>query len=110
MVGEAGGFVRKLLFLLSGPLVWFIHFGIIYGAVGFGGALGHAPCSIRLVAWGATLAAIAALIAILWRAWARRALTKENGPRTIHEITASLAALSLFAVLIEGLALLIVPL
>jgi hypothetical protein len=37
-------------------------------------------------------------------------LTKENGPRTIHEITASLAALSLFAVLIEGLALLLVPL
>jgi hypothetical protein len=109
MVGGPGGFVRKLLFLLSGPLVWFIYFGVMYGAVSFGGAFGHAPASIRFFAWGATLAASAALIAILWYARTRRALTKEN-PRTVHEITASLAALSLFAVLVEALALLIVPL
>jgi hypothetical protein len=110
MVGGAGGFVRKLLFLLSGPLVWFIYFGVIYGAVGFGGALGHAPAGIRFLAWAATLAASAALIAIFWHARAGRASATENGPRAIHEITASLAALSLFAVLVEALALLIVPL
>jgi hypothetical protein len=110
MVGRSGGFVRKLLFLLSGPLVWFIYFGVIYGAVGFGGALGHAPAGIRFFAWGATLAASAALIAIFRHARARRASAKENDPRAIHEITASLAALSLFAVLVEALALLIVPL
>ena len=110
MVGGPGGFVRKLLLLLSGPLVWFVYFSVIYGAVGFGGALGHAPASIRCFAWSATLAASAALIAILWHARARRASAKENGPRAIHEITASLAALSLFAVLVEALALLIVPL
>jgi hypothetical protein len=109
MVGRPGGFVRKLLFLLSGPLVWFIYFGVTYGAVGFGGALGHAPAGIRFFAWGATLAAIAALIAIFRHARARRASAKD-GPRAIHEITASLAALSLFAVLVEALALLIVPL
>lgn len=111
MIGVGpGGFVRYLLSMLAGPLIWFIYFSVIYGAVGFGGAFGFAPSGIRLFAWAATLAAGAALILLLWYARRSRASIEPKGPRAVHEVAGFLTALSLFAVLIEALALLIVPL
>ena len=105
-----GGFVRHLLLLLGGPLIWFAHFSLIYGAVGFGGALGFAPPAFRLFAWSATFAAAAALLGMLWQTQARRLALARDALRPTFEMARTLAALALVAVLLEALVLWIVPL
>lgn len=104
------GFVRLLLFLLSGPLIWFIHFNLIYGAAGFGDALGISSAGVRLFAWGATLAAIAAVIAMLRIAQGSRAPFNRESHYGIYEMMRSLAALSLMAVMLEALVLWVISL
>lgn len=96
------GIMRQLLLMLSGPLIWFIHFSFIYGAAGFGGAFGFSTLSIRLMLWGATISACLALSAVLWQIRGHR--------HAIPEIAKALAALSLVAILLEALVLGIVPL
>lgn len=103
-------FARQLLFMLSGPLIWFVHFSLIYGAAGFGGAFGFSPVGIRLLAWGVTLAASVALIAMLWQLRGSRALRPRDSQNAIHEFARALAALSLVAILFEALVLWVVPL
>ena len=107
---EPRGFVRHLSFLLSAPLIWFIYFGLIYGAVGFGGAFGFAPEDVLLFTWGATLAAAAAIIAMSWRAPISRTSLGREDRQADHEIARALGGLSLFAILLEALVLWIVPL
>lgn len=104
------GFVRQLLFLLSGPLVWFVHFSLIYGAAGFGGAFGLAQGGVRLLAWSVTLAAAATVIALLWHAHRSRASADRETRHAIREIARILAALSLVAIGLEALVLWVVPL
>ena len=99
------GFVRYLLRLLSGPLIWFAHFSLLYGAAGFGQALGFAPSSVQVFAWVATLAAGASIFAILWRAHSDCSSGTPEPRRGFHEVLRALAALSLFGVLLEALAL-----
>ena len=101
-------FARQLLFMLSGPLIWFVHFSLIYGAAGFGGAFGFSPAGIRLLAWGVTLAASVALIAMLWQLRGR-ALRHRDSQNAIPESARALAALSLVAILFEALVLWVVP-
>lgn len=109
-VASPGGFVRHLFFFLGGPLIWFAHFSLIYGAVGFGGALGFAPPAMRLFAWSATFAAIAVLLAMLWQTRASRLTLARNELRPTFGMARPLAALALVAVLLEALVLWIVPL
>jgi hypothetical protein len=102
---DSRGFVRYLLRLLSGPLIWFAHFSLLYGAAGFGQALGFAPFGIRAFAWVATLAAGASIFAILWRAQGDCRSGAQEPHRGFHEVLRALAVLSLFGVLLEALAL-----
>ena len=102
-------FARQLLFTLSGPLIWFVHFSLIFGAAGFGGAFGFSP-GIRLLAWGVTIAASVALIAMLWQLRGSRALRPRDSQNAIHEFARALAAPSLVAILFEALVLWVVPL
>jgi hypothetical protein len=89
-------FVPYLIVLLSGPLIWFAHFSLLYGLAGFGGYIGLTVAGVRILSWGATLLAGAAAIAILWRM--RR-----------EPIAAGLAALSLAAIIFQALVLWIIP-
>jgi len=105
--GRPQGFVRQMVFLLSGPLVWAGHFSLVYGAVGFGGAFGFTSSAMGNFTWGVTLAAIFALLALLWKAKARGARSGDPGFR---EMARAAAAISLWAVLLQALVLFIVPL
>ncbi len=99
---------RPLLLLVSSPLIWFAHFSVLYGTAGFGGALGVAPNGIRAVNWSATLVSATAVVAVL--------VLSDRNPRrsgqashAMREMAGSLAALSLWAVVIEALVLWIIP-
>ena len=92
---------RTFLQMLHGPLIWIMHFSLLYGAAGFGGALGFSEPGIRLFCWIATLVACAAVVLVLWA---------ERGNRTsISSMGRTLAQLSLVAVLLQALVLWIVP-
>lgn len=92
MSGRQSASPGRLLPWLLAPVIWFAHFSILYAAAGFGEALGWTPLDLRRLAWAATIAAGGAITALLW--WRR--------PRL-------LAALSLIAVLLQGLVLAIIP-
>jgi hypothetical protein len=109
MAGRPHGFAAELLAALSGPLVWFFHFNVIYALAGFGSAFGFSPTGLLVFAWVATLAAVAALITMLRQAQSRRASRGQDTHQAIREIARALASLSLLAVLLEALALWIVP-
>ena len=103
-------FVRPLLALLCGPLIWFAHFSLVYGAAGFGEAMGIAPGAIRRIAWVATLAAGAAIIFLLVRARMDGAPRNRDNSPALREMTAALAALALLAVLLGAAVLWMIPL
>ncbi len=103
------GFVSRLLFLLGGPLIWFAHFNLIYGVAGFGAALGVVPEVIRLSAWVATAAATVGIVALLWSARDADGPRDNDTRQTMLSMTRGLAALSLLAVLLQGVALSIIP-
>ena len=89
-------FMRRLLVMLAGPLIWFAHFSFIYAAAGFGGAFGIDAADIRALSWGATVLACGAVALVLWR-------------RAPDSITRGLAFLSLLAITFEALVLWMVP-
>lgn len=99
------GFVRHLLFLVAGPIIWSVHFGLVYAALGFGPAFGLAPAVVHLLAWGGTAAAGVAIVFVFWQAGTNPASLDPEAHHVVPEMTRSLAALSLVAVLLEGLAL-----
>jgi len=92
MSGKDRPSMRCILVWMGAPLVWFLHFSLIYGAVGFGGALGWTARDLRSFAWAATIVAVLAIALLLWR----------QRPRL-------LALLSLAAVLLQGVVLALVP-
>ena len=94
-------FVRPLLFLLSGPLIWFAHFNLIYGTAGFGFMFGLAPLDIQLVAWSSTVAAITLLIALIGRAYSQRAANAAD----LRDVAQALNCLSLVATVFHAMAL-----
>jgi hypothetical protein len=102
-------FIRRLLFLLAGPIIWFAHFSLIYSVAGFGGALGIAPEAIHLSAWAATVASSGAIFAILWRANSTGTPRNEETHREIYAMTKALAGLSLFAVILQAVVLWFIP-
>ncbi|MDP9137308.1 MAG: hypothetical protein M3N38_03925 [Pseudomonadota bacterium] len=104
------GFLRPLLFLHSGPIIWFAHFSLVYGIAGFGGALGVAPDAVRRLAWAATLAAGAAIMFMLVLARKSRVSGhRQTDAAANREMTRDLAALALVAVLLEAAALWMIP-
>jgi hypothetical protein len=94
------GFASTALRISSGPLVWALHFAVVYG----GTALACARGVRDAVAWNvgvATAVAAMLLVAIIVREWRRRA-------RFEGWISAAIAAFALLAVGWEALPLLFV--
>lgn len=94
------GSVRAML-MLWGPLIWFLHFSFLYGAAGFGGALGFSSEDIKLSSWIATAVGGLALGLMLWHMRSRR--------DAIVYMANGLAWLSLVAVVFQALVLSIMP-
>lgn len=106
-------FLRLTMTSLSGPLIWALHFGAVYGGQ-------HVACERQLLAGGLTRTAIiivtvvaAAAIGAVW-ASARRFLTPDQQlqadlPAFLHLVTLFLLGLSLFGVIAAGLAGVMLP-
>lgn len=116
---SAPGFMRKLMFFLSGLLVWAAHFGLVYGINGLACARSFATQPVAgtsLVAFSvaaATALAAIIIVAVLVLAIAGR------GPGIGHETdgalrafwrygTIAIASLGVIAVLWSGLPVLII--
>jgi hypothetical protein len=108
------GFHVKLVFLLSGLLIWVLHFLFVYGlnglacARGFGGNIAWGVGVVPLVVVAATV------IAVLLEVWVLAVAFAGGGPgingeadRSVREFwrftTATIAGLSLIAVVWTGL-------
>ena len=91
--------LRQFLILLSGPIVWGVHFNLIYGIAGFGGTFGLSPFTTLLSFWIATLVAVASVGTQYW--------LLSDKPTWLADIGRSLALLSLVAILLQAVVLLI---
>lgn len=94
-------FASATLRIASGPLAWILHFATIYGTT----ALACARGTPQVVPWAiglATLAAVAACVAIIAVQWPRRAGFESW-------LAASLAGLALVAIVLQAFPVLVVP-
>lgn len=113
----APGTVRPLLFMLSGLIVWFAHFSLIYAFTALACARGFAQ--VRVLGMGvvplaialATVLAVIVLAAIPWRAYRAGVRNGSAGELSLflRYGATGLALLALVAVLWEGMAALFVP-
>ena len=92
--------MTRLLWILLAPLIWFLHFTLIYTVTGFSAALGLTPSTVVTFGWIATVIAAAGVLALIHRAPDRGAL---------RDITKALAVLSLVAILFQMLVFGLVP-
>jgi hypothetical protein len=93
-------FMTRLLWIISAPLIWFLHFTLIYTVTGLSAALGLTPSNVVTFGWIATAIAAAGVLALIYRA-------PDRGP--LRDITKALAVLSLVAILFQMLVFLLVP-
>jgi hypothetical protein len=93
-------FMTRLLWMILAPLIWFLHFSLIYTVTGFGAALGLTPSNVITFGWIATVIAAAGVLALIYRA-------PDRG--TLRDIMKALAALSLVAILFQMLVFGLVP-
>jgi hypothetical protein len=105
---EQGG--QTWLLSLVAPLVWFAHFGALYGAASFGHAAGMGAAAFEVFAWAATLVACIA-VAVAWRHSQRSIVAaRSNDPaRGAPSVAATLALLSLAGILFQAIVLAMVP-
>lgn len=87
--------MRHGLWITAGVIVWALHFTAIYGYAGYACARGMAQ-SVPWVVALATLAATLALVVVGVRAFLRRA-------GFVPCITAAVAAIALYAILLEAI-------
>jgi hypothetical protein len=113
------GFVRKLSFFLSGFILWFVHFGVLYGINGLACARGFAMEPVAgtnitvMSIVVATAIATVALIAVLFLAAAGRGPgisqeTDESVRQFWRFGTIAIALLGIVAILWSGLPVLII--
>ena len=84
----------RALWITSGIVVWALHFTVIYGFAAIACARGFAAAVPWAVGAATTVAALLAVV-IMVRSYARRS-------EFVHWMAASLAALSLVAILFEA--------
>ena len=113
MRAAAPSFTRGFLRLFSGPIVWAIHFLLVYG---FTGVLCARPAwevqwlGIGLLEWGIGSAAVAALALLAFiHLGRRRKEAVEINAVFVRRTGAALALLSALAIVWESLPLLLVP-
>lgn len=111
--------IGTMLFVLYGPLLWALHFLVVYGghaslcAVGVEAGVVGLPLPLALV-WAATLLALAGIAAgLVWprqvQGFLHAVSLVEIDNRLLVRIMRLLALLSFLAVVFAGLASLIVP-
>jgi hypothetical protein len=106
-------FTRAFLLMCSGPIIWAVHFLIIYGFTGL-------ACARRLqhiqwfdiglltwVIWSATLIAIAAII-LLMRMRPPKNMHQDNS-QFVRWLTPALSLLSIVAIIWEAITVFIIP-
>src|SRR3989337_547894 len=93
-------FMARLLGIILAPLIWFLHFSLIYTVTGFGAAWGLRPSNVVTFGWIATVIAAAGVLALIYRA---------PGQDALRDITKALAVLSLVAILFQMLVFCLVP-
>jgi len=115
---QDGSLLRRMLFLLFGPLVWALHLGLAYAGhaslCAAGERLGLGPGALPWLLGGLTLAALLALLAALLRPAALRGLLRvaplSEGEEVFAQATMRLLSLlSLFAIGCAAIVLLAVP-
>lgn len=106
-------FARTLLFMTAGPLVWAVHLAFIYVMTALVCARPVATSAWRnedMLLWALGLAAIIAIAIILWitlRGF-RSGGSREN-IRFVEWTALALAALAIYAIVLETLPILLVP-
>lgn len=110
---SASSFTHSFLLLFSGPLIWAVHFVVIYGFIGIVCARPPADAEwfgIGLALWGvcaASLAAVAAMAAVC--IWVKPRNTGRNNQAFIRWMSITLNLLSAAAIGWETLAAFLVP-
>ncbi len=98
-------FVGLILLLAGGPFLWFLHFGFVYGVIGFGGEFGLDHLTSLNLVWGATLSMTAAIAAILLLLRRRQTVIGKESPQAIAQMAFILSCLSLWAIALEAVSL-----
>ena len=101
--------MTRLLWIILAPLIWFLHFSLIYTVTGFSAALGLTPSNVVTFGWIATVIAAALVLTLVYRAPDRGAL-RDDVLQYTHYTTKALAVLSLVAILFQMLVFGLVPL
>ncbi|HWT29604.1 MAG TPA: hypothetical protein VN240_01100 [Propylenella sp.] len=113
-----GRFTPTFLYLTGGLTIWGVRFLAIYSFMGLACARGWAAPlggfgAIQLVALVVSLAALAACLALIFRAAshvrARTANGVEENIRFIHYVAGSAAALAGLAIVLESLPFFLIP-
>ena len=118
-MNREGSITRTLIFMLLGPIVWALHFLVVYGSHASYCAVGERlpgqpDTVIPVLQWSATIAAALVLAGgILWPS-AVRTLLRAFPPTStssdfIIRVMQLLALLSLFGVAFASLALVFLP-
>ena len=109
---RASPFTHDFLLLFAGPVVWAVHFLVLYGITGLlcaRPAQREALLGVDLAAWGLVVLAVIACAAIVGALMLRPRDPAAPHGRIIRSLSRGLGLLALVAIAWETLALLLVP-
>jgi hypothetical protein len=106
---DSATFVREMLRILGGVLVWAAQLGFVYGANAVICNAGLEPGLAIAVVEGASVIAAAGAVVLLYRALARRRGAELAAARFSGTLAALVAGLSLVAIVWTGVVGLVVP-
>ena len=96
-------FIARLLWFIASPSIWFLHFAFIYSIPGFGGAFGLTPSEVKFFGWISTGVAAVGVLGMVVRT------RKFRNTDSFSYMSNLLALLSLMAIMLQTLALWLVP-
>mgnify|MGYP001028137334 CR=1 FL=1 len=91
--------VCRALRWLAAPLLWFVHFNLLYGVVTVGSALRWSADVVAVTSWALTIGAALTIVAILL------SLRRRRDRDEVWRIAWAVGLLSLVAVLLQALVL-----
>jgi hypothetical protein len=104
-------FSRAFLLIFAGPLVWAVHFFVIYGFTGVACARGLARADwlgVNVLSWvigGSTVIAVLAILLIIRRTGSKGAMPDDFA----RWLTATLGVVSIIAMVWESMSVFLVP-